>query len=366
MKVTVEQLTVAPHPNADRLELAQVGLYRAVVPKGEYQTGGYALYIPEGALIPDELIEELGLTGKLAGKAKNRVKAVRLRGEVSQGVVCRPKAAGPWDDSTTNMMTAAAGNDFAEQLGIVKWVPEIPAHMSGEVVGAPELIRWIEIENLKRYPDIFTPGEPVVATEKIHGTACLVTLDVDSDTLLVSSKGHGSKNFALVESDTNLYWRAAAAYQLKERLAGIVKDGEDQIARIAVFGEVFGKGVQDLAYGANAGSNETLGYRAFDVKIIYRVGTTFGEDRWMAADGFQEFCDRYQLPAVPVLYDGPFDLEKLTAVASGITTVGGDNIREGVVIRPAKEAYSETLGGRKIAKLVSDNYLLRKDGTEFE
>ncbi len=34
LRVTAEVLTVHEHPNADALELAQVGLYRAVVAKG--------------------------------------------------------------------------------------------------------------------------------------------------------------------------------------------------------------------------------------------------------------------------------------------------------------------------------------------
>jgi RNA ligase (TIGR02306 family) len=108
-KVTAEKLVIHPHPNADALELAQVGLYRAVVPKGQYKTGDVAIYIPEQAVLPDELIEEIGLTGRLAGKDKNRVKAVRLRGELSQGIVCRPKAvedAGFWPS-----------DDYAELLG---------------------------------------------------------------------------------------------------------------------------------------------------------------------------------------------------------------------------------------------------------
>lgn len=94
LKVTAEQLTVHPHPNADALELAQVGLFRAVVAKGAYRPGDWAVYIPESALVPEGLVEELGLTGKLAGSRRNRVKAIRLRGELSQGIVCRPHAQG--------------------------------------------------------------------------------------------------------------------------------------------------------------------------------------------------------------------------------------------------------------------------------
>lgn len=98
LRVTAEVLTIHEHPNADALELAQVGLYRAVVAKGAYRTGESALYIPEQSVLPAELIEELGLTGRLAGGKSDRVKAVRLRGELSQGIVspaacargCRP------------------------------------------------------------------------------------------------------------------------------------------------------------------------------------------------------------------------------------------------------------------------------------
>lgn len=96
LRVTAEQLTVHEHPNADALELAQVGLYRAVVAKGAYRTGDFAVYIPEQAVLPDVLIAQLGLTGRLAGGAANRVKAVRLRGELSQGLVCRPPRSPGW------------------------------------------------------------------------------------------------------------------------------------------------------------------------------------------------------------------------------------------------------------------------------
>jgi RNA ligase (TIGR02306 family) len=368
--VTIERLTVHPHPGADRLELAQVGLYRAVVAKGQFVTGDYALYVPEGAVLPDELIEELGLTGKLAGKQGNRVKAVRLRGEISQGVVCRPKALGEamWTDPDVGI--GADEVDYAETLGITKWVPEVPAHMAGEVEPAPELLGWTDIENLQRYPDIFTPGEAVVATEKIHGTCCLITLDVASGRLQVSSKGHGGKGLALVRSDTNLYWRAERAHDLGMKLARLVDilneddpESSERVQRIGLFGEVYGAGVQDLTYGANAGRDETLGFRAFDLA----VDSGYGRE-WVTALDVQDFCAAVEIPTVPVLYHGPFDLDTLTAVASGPTVVDeGTNIREGVVIRSANERRSDVTGGRAIAKLISPDYLLRKGPvTEFE
>ena len=57
LRVTAEVLTVHEHPGADALELAQVGLYRAVVAKGAYRTGDAAVYIPEQSVLPAALIE---------------------------------------------------------------------------------------------------------------------------------------------------------------------------------------------------------------------------------------------------------------------------------------------------------------------
>jgi len=79
--------SIEPIEGADMIELAVVGDYRSVVRKGDYKSGQLAVYIPEGAVLPEWLIERMGLTGKLAGKQKNRVKAVRLRGCLSQGLL---------------------------------------------------------------------------------------------------------------------------------------------------------------------------------------------------------------------------------------------------------------------------------------
>src|SRR5271157_4752913 len=83
----VYRLTIEPHPNADKLELAVVGDYRAIVGKGQFMTGDYGVYIQEASIVPDWLIEKLGLVGKLAGPQHNRVKAMKLRSILSQGLV---------------------------------------------------------------------------------------------------------------------------------------------------------------------------------------------------------------------------------------------------------------------------------------
>ncbi|MGW1957418.1 RNA ligase (ATP) [Streptomyces sp. NPDC001920] len=352
LRVTAEILTVHEHPNADALELAQVGLYRAVVAKGAYRTGDAAVYIPEQSVLPAGLIEELGLTGRLAGSGADRVKAVRLRGELSQGIVCRPKALGDVDLA----LAAAEGTDFAEVLGITKWVPPIPPTMSGDVESAPDLLPWVDIENIQRYPDIFAPGEPVVLTEKLHGSACLLTYAADEDRVYVSSKGFGSKSLALREDPRNLYWRAVRGHGVAEAAARLAE--RLGARRVGVFGEVYGAGVQDLTYGAD-GRRETLGYAAFDVSAEID-----GRVRWLDPAEVLEG----ELPLVPRLFEGPYDIERVLEVATGRETVSGRelHLREGVVIRPAVERYSAVTGGRAIAKAVSPAYLTRKGGTEYE
>ncbi|MFJ9718065.1 RNA ligase (ATP) [Streptomyces sp. NPDC101213] len=352
LRVPAEVLTVHEHPDADALELAQVGLYRAVVAKGAYRTGDVAVYIPEQSVLPAALIEELGLTGRLAGSGADRVKAVRLRGELSQGIVCRPGALADVDLARA----AEEGTDFAERLGIVKWVPPIPPTMNGEVEPAPELLPWVDIESIQRYPDIFTAGERVVLTEKLHGSACLLTYVADEGRVYVSSKGFGAKSLALREDPRNLYWRAVRGHGVAEAAARLAE--RLGARRVGVFGEVYGAGVQDLTYGAD-GRRDTLGYAVFDVSAEID-----GAVRWLDAAAVLEG----ELPLVPRLFEGPYDSSLVLGLAGGRETVSGRelHLREGVVIRPAVERYSPVTGGRAVAKAVSAAYLTRKGGTEYE
>ncbi len=303
-------------------------------------------------MLPAALIEELGLTGRLAGGRADRVKAVRLRGELSQGIVRRPGALAGTDLAAA----AASGEDFAELLGITKWRPPIPTSMTGEVVAAPDLLPWVDIENLKRFPDVFEPGEPVVVIEKLHGSCCLVTYHAASGEVQVSSKGIGAQGLALAKDGRNLYWRAVRAHGVPEVAARLAERLGAQ--RVGIFGEVYGAGVPDLTYGSS-GRTELRGYAAFDVSAVVD-----GQLRWLPVAELRDG----EMPLAPELWRGPFAADTVLALAQGRETVSGRelHVREGVVVRPVTERYSPVVGGRAIAKAVGDAYLTRKGGTEYE
>ena len=356
-KVEVLEVVVKSHPNADRLEV--VGIcstdYQCVVPKGKYQTGDLVAYIPEGSIVPENILEELGLVGMLAGPNHNRLKSRRFRGELSQGL-CYPSRDG-WEK----------GQDVTEELGVEKYVPPVPTNMSGDVysLGPTYTIRY-DLENLKKFPDALQDGEEVVMTEKIHGTnfqaGWIPEKDADDEhgQLVVASKGLGSKGLVFKpdaeNNEHNVYMKAARRNELPDKLSRAHENFEGQ--PVFVLGEVYG--IQDLKYGANT-SLDVVGFAAFDVHVGYQ-----SDGRYLNHDEFMDFCATYDIPTVPLLYRGPYSREIVQKHTNGPELVTGEeqHIREGIVIKPIEERNHIKLG-RVILKSVSEDYLTRSHGTEM-
>lgn len=347
--------SVEPHPNADRLELAVVGDYRSVVPKGRYAAGDLVAYIPEAAQLPPDLIESLGLTGRLAGKDKDRVRAVRLRGVVSQGICCQARPG--WIE----------GQDVTEELRITKFEPQVPQDLRGACypAGTDRCIRY-DIENVKRYPDVLIDGEPVTYTEKLHGTWMQVGVlppsmaHPEHGTVVISSKGLAESYVAFQPRIDNLYTRAVQQHQLVERICRAFAEELGQDQPVFVLGEVFGRGIQDLHYGAD---REALGFRIFDVHL----GRP-SSGAWLGDAELDAATDRLGCERVPVLYRGPHSTERMLEHTCGRESITGTgaHIREGIVIRPTIERRDDLSRlGRVQLKSISDQYLLRKGGTEF-
>ena len=220
---------IEPHPNADRLELAQVLGYTCVVRKGQFEPGQQVVYLPEASVLPEWLCRALNLwsdedgKGRLAGPEGLRIKAIRLRGTVSQGLLypvtegrsgsCLALEGG----ALRPLEEGAAGAEIAAALGVVKYEPPIPVAFEGEVVSAHGHTVRIDIENLQAYPHAIQPGEQVVMTEKLHGTwtgmsfdPALRHPDLYEGGTLVTSKGMSAKGLAFKTgeaNDRNLYVR---------------------------------------------------------------------------------------------------------------------------------------------------------------
>jgi hypothetical protein len=84
-------------------------------------------------------------------------------------------------------------------------------------------------------------------------------------------------------------------------------------------------------------------------------------------------CDAYEIKVVPVLHIGYFDPKIVEHLTYGDTTVAStDKIRskfkgrEGVVVTPLREQFSQVLGGRMIVKSVSADYRDRKGAEDNE
>lgn len=377
----VYKLTIEPHPNADKLELAVVGDYRAIVGKGLYKTGDLGVYIQEASLVPKWLCEKYDW--KLAGPDTNRVKAMKLRGILSQGIVVPvstthraldgidyPTPPGVQYDAEGSLLSVVEGQDVAAELGIVKYEPPIPVHMAGEVTNAFGYTLSYDIENIKKFPDIIEQDELVIMTEKLHGTwTCFGYNPNFGD--IVTSKGMSGQGLVFKldaeANKDNLYVRALRGTEFGVEV-GFDEDAFEDVIETQnviermyrltsgmesfyILGETYGKGVQDLTYGTTKPE-----FRAFDIYL----GEP-GKGRYLPAAKFFECCKSLSIDTVPVLYMGPYSKEKLVEVTNGTETLSGKgtNIREGVVVKPVMERRHELIG-RVQLKSVSDAYLLRK------
>ena len=346
-EVKVYRIQVEEHPNADALELARVGGYVSLIKKESFSTGDLAAYIPEASIVPEDVIQELGLEGRLAGKAKNRVKAIKLRGILSQGLVY------PVAGNRLRGISVNEGDDVMEALGVEQWEPPIPVHLSGKVQNSRGATLHFDIEDIKKHPEVFKAEEEVEVTEKIHGTWCCLGWNRERGPI-VSSKGLSSQGLSFKVEDPdnadNLYVRMWNKY------GDVVEQRAEHCGQsVYVLGEIFGRSVQDLQYGEKA--------QAFAVFDVY-VGDP-GSGRYLPWSEVLEFIGE-DFQVVPTLYRGPFDESLLSKWTSGKTLWGEgvDQMREGVVIRDCAEG-SDMEVGRRVLKSVSEGYLLRKGGTEF-
>jgi RNA ligase (TIGR02306 family) len=369
LKVEILKIdAVNPHPNADRLELAQVRGWNIVVGKANFRAGDVAIYFPVDSVLPFTLESQLFPPDAKIKLSKSRIRSIKIRGAISQGMLVKPAELGLAD--------VPAGTDVTEQLGVTKYEPPEPEYQANPKLGKktggtaqinPHFEKYTDIENVKNYPATFRDGEGVYISEKLHGTSArygyvprayrenwLGKLTQWSHKLLIGMglmSSHefvfGSRNVQL-HTGSNKTWYKENYYAkilVQENLKAKLGPGE------CVYGEIVGDRIQtNYTYGCGEGEHK---FYAYDVKV---------NGRWLDPGEFMEFCDQRGIARVPELYVGPYSKDVELKYRDGDSTIGGQKVREGVVVKALVE--ETTFFGRKVLKSISDAYYLA-DNSDF-
>lgn len=331
---------IRAHPQADRLEIAEVLGWQVVVKKGQFKDGDRAVYVPPDAVLPKDVSDRFGVTNYLAN---GRVKCARLRGEPSYGLVVPPDDPA-WPE----------GMDVTQHYKVTQYVPPIRPDVEGAMEDHPLFHKYTDMEDLRNYPDAFTTGEEVIVTEKCDGTNQRTGL-VEGQWMAGSHdlrrkppEPQPAPPSPTREIRVSLYWFPISEHcPFADKTKQLLTEFANQrnAKSVILFGEVFGPKVQDFNYG-----RKQIDFVAFDLAV---------DGKYLDFDEFKSVCDKYGIPTVPVLYRGPIDVGVIRKLADENSAIGGERYREGVVVKPIKERSVELRGNvhRLILKYKGDKYL---------
>ena len=347
--VTIEK--VERHPDADALDIATVNGYPIVIKRDQYKVGQLVSYIPIDSVVD--------VTNPVFSfLSKPRIKAMRLRGVYSQGLLVDAPEGMKEGDSVQEFFGIKKfvyPEEMEEYIGISEeekkkfFFPDqkglIPRQIDGGTESNPQgwKIPYYDLDALRKYKKLFTDGEEVVIMQKLDGenfSSCH-----DGDRLWVKSR-----NLYKRENPESKWWEVANRYNLKEKLA--------KYPMHAFFFEKVGS-VTPFFYDCEVvnGSIQTKLY-GFDI-VNVKTGNFLD---WQEA---KSIFDELELPMAPVVYIGPWKEDcSLFELAEHDNVLKSNHpkatvINEGIVIRPIKERIDNRLG-RVILKLKSERYNLFK------
>ncbi|MGL4422895.1 MAG: RNA ligase (ATP), partial [Gemmataceae bacterium] len=331
--------TIEPIPQADAIERIRVLGWWVVAKKGDYRVGDRIIYCEIDSLLPErpefEFLRPSSFQPNLGGF---RIKTVKLRGQISQGI-CFPLSLLPTGTPTE------VGTDVTEHLGIRKWEPPISASLSGRVKGPfPGFLSKTDETRVQVLEDVLARHrrKTFALTEKLDGTSFTAFLREDDFGLC-------SRNLWLDESDTsNVLVRFANEMDLSGKLRSArAVLGHD----LAIQGELIGPGIQKNKYR-----------RPVVELYIFNV-LNLATGKLLDFDAAPKVLNLMQLNSVPQL--GTIVLghsvDELVQMAEGVSQLASETQREGLVLRPLVEEDDAELGGRLSFKAINPKFLLKYD-----
>ncbi len=346
---SIQQIAaVEPIPGADAILRAHVLGWWVVIKAGEYVPDDKVVYCEIDSLLPErpefEFLRKSSFRAAVdqgdgfQRPAGFRIKTIRLRGQVSQGI-CFPLSVLPEGTPTD------VGTDVTDALGVIKYETPPPAGLAGRVRGS--FPAWLPKTDetrvqvigalLKKYQ-----GTRFAVTEKLDGTSFTAFLRGDEF-------GVCSRNLLLdTTDDASLLVRLAAGIDAPGKLAALAaKLGH----AVAVQGEIVGPGVQTNKY--------KLPKHELRVFSLLNADTGRLVDHDIALDAL----DAAGFLRVPEL--APLTLthgvDELVALSVGTSVLNPAVQREGIVLRPFTEVEEPRLGGRLSFKAINPAFLLKYD-----
>jgi RNA ligase (TIGR02306 family) len=332
---------INPIEGADQIERLTVLGWQLVAKKGDFQVGNRCVYIEIDSVLPDKPEFEFMRDRKF------RVKTIRLKGQISQGIAF-PMSILPAVD-----YDFYEGQDVTELLEITKWEPIVPIHLGGKVKGKfPSFLAKTDETRVQVLQDVLTRNKGILCyeSEKLDGT---------SSTFYVRDGEFGvcSRNLELCrdgesnDRKLNVYWEVAQKYNIEEKLKSLR-------CNIAIQGEIVGQGIQKNYLGLK--DRQVFFFNVFDI------------DKYQYLD-YVDFINKIGalgLETVPILRVGvELDdfIDGMVAKAMVKSVINPNVWAEGYVIRPLVEKIdlqmAQALGnGRLSFKCVNPEYLLKYGG----
>lgn len=332
--VTIRKVDqISPIEGADVIELAHLGGWQCVVKKGEFKENDDGLFFEIDSFIPivePFLFLEKSCRKRMGDKIGLRLKTIKLRGELSQGLLL-PLSYFPDIDFTDT------DKDYADELSVEKYEPEIPAQLSGIIEGMfpTNLCPKTDQERIQNLSKYFYQYKNITfeESEKLDGSSMTVYRDGEKS-------GVCSRNWEIKCKDGNTLWEMEKKYDIIEKLK--------EYTPHAIQGELMGPGIQ----------KNTLKLKKHDFFVydIYNID----ERRYLTSEERLGMCKELGLKSVPILKKSSYTLnemsmQELLEYSKGNSTICTTAIREGLVFKS-----NELINGNTISfKAINNDFLLK-------
>jgi len=318
----IDKITI--HPNADRLELAQILGFQCVVQKGLYKGGETIIYIRPDAILPIEKWTE-----DYRKYSPKRIKAVKLRDEWSEGIIV-PFGILPEETQAKISYVFAPdgdgiGADVSEIIGVTHYEPPVPNDIQAKG-GLPYGIPKTDEERWENYNDNKLPyGEVVDLFLKTDGQSSSFAYETNDDKFIILGR-----TLELHEIFENNYTAHIKRYDIKNKLINFCKSKN---LSLCIRGESYGEGI--LSFDLNPHSKLPKGWAMFSVyNINTRSYERKGSDLY-----FLNIAKELDLPTVNIIEENVIlTKELIEKYSTGITELNGKPF-EGIVVQHSKGSF---------------------------